>query len=124
MLGEEHVINVRSDRFKFGSPGIFGAKPARSSCAAINPGTASERALTSKAAGLRLKRGDLLSWDLAGGGGWGDPYERDPALVARDVRRGYVSREAAARDYGVMLRDDLAVDEAATQRLRAQRERP
>lgn len=124
MLGEEHVINVRSDRFKFSSPGVFGAKPARPSRAAINPGTDAERTLTSKAAGLRLRRGDLLSWELAGGGGWGDPYERDPARVARDVRCGYVSREAARRDYGVVLSDDLAIDEEATRALRSRQVRP
>ena len=38
-----------------------------------------------------------------GGGGWGDPLERDPALVVRDVRWGKVSPEAALRDYGVVL---------------------
>ncbi|HUZ73250.1 MAG TPA: hydantoinase B/oxoprolinase family protein [Stellaceae bacterium] len=119
ILGEESVMNIRSDRFKFASPGVFGATPARPSRAALNPGTAEARSLTSKVAGLRLKRGDLLSWELAGGGGWGDPFTRDPALVQRDVRRGYVSLEAARRDYGVALESDtLAIDAAATRALR------
>jgi N-methylhydantoinase B len=56
-----------------------------------------------------------------GGGGWGDPLERDPALVRWDVIEGFVSREAALADYGVVLDDDLAVDGAATARERAQR---
>ncbi len=123
ILGEELVMNIRSDRFKFASPGVFGATPARPSRAALNPGTAAARTLTSKVAGLRLKRGDLLSWELAGGGGWGDPFTRDPALVQRDVRRGYVSLEAARRDYGVALEPDtFAVDAAATRALRQARE--
>src|SRR3981081_4590349 len=46
MLGDEAVVNLRMDRFKFSSPGIFGAKPAHSSKAVLNPGTPSERALT------------------------------------------------------------------------------
>ena len=62
----------------------------------LNPGTAQERPLTSKVAGLRLKRGDVFSFALGGGGGWGDPQDADPERVRADVRRGYVTREAAA----------------------------
>lgn len=55
-----------------------------------------------------------------GGGGWGNPFERDPALVLRDVRDGVVSPEGAARDYGVVISDDgLSVDTDATAGLRA-----
>ena len=53
----------------------------------------------------------------AGAGGWGDPLERPADLVARDVRRGLVSAEAAERDYGVVI-DGVRVDEAATAELR------
>ncbi len=54
-----------------------------------------------------------------GGGGWGDPLERDPDKVRWDVIEGFVSRAAADRDYGVVLLDpDLAVDTAATADLR------
>ncbi len=119
ILAEESVINIRSDRFKFSSPGIFNAKPARSTRARINPGEAGERDLGSKVGGLRLTRGDCLSWELAGGGGWGDPLTRDPERVRLDVLRGYVSREAARRDYGVAFAADGSVDQAATKRLRA-----
>jgi N-methylhydantoinase B len=55
---------------------------------------------------------------LPGGGGMGNPAERDPALVARDVRDGLVSAGSAERDYRVALTPDGAVDEAATARLR------
>ncbi len=119
ILAEEAVINIRSDRFNFSSPGIFGAKPARPTRARINPGEAGERALGSKVGGLRLKRGDCLSWELGGGGGWGDPMTREPERVRLDVLRGYVSPEAARRDYGVALLADGSVDEAETRRLRA-----
>ena len=54
-------------------------------------------------------------------GGYGPPGERDPEHVRTDVRDGYVSREAAERDYDVVLDDALAVDVAATERLRASR---
>jgi N-methylhydantoinase B len=120
ILAEESIVNIRSDRFKFSSPGVFGAKPARPSRACLNPGTESERALTSKVAGLRLVAGDCLSWELGGGGGFGDPLTRDPDRVRQDVVRGYVSRAAARRDYGVALSDDLAIDEEETRRLRGE----
>ncbi len=51
----------------------------------------------------------------SGGGGWGDPFERDPGRVLHDVRCGLVSREAAHNDYGVILANDgRTVDLAAT----------
>jgi N-methylhydantoinase B len=56
-----------------------------------------------------------------GGGGWGDPHERDPELVRADVMEELVSREAALSQYGVVLRDDLSVDEDATRLQRATR---
>jgi N-methylhydantoinase B len=119
ILGDESVINLRTDRFKYSSPGIFGAKPARPSAAAVRSNGAQARPLTSKIAGLRLKQGDVLSLQFAGGGGWGDPREREPERVRQDVLRGYVSREAARDDYGVALADDLGIDAKETARLRA-----
>ena len=57
--------------------------------------------------------------EFAGGVGWGNPLERDPAQVRDDVVRGYVSLAAAREDYGVALDPkDLRVDAAATARLR------
>jgi len=53
-----------------------------------------------------------------GGGGWGDPLERDAALVAADAAEGLISRRAAHELYGVVLRDSMSLDESATQRLR------
>jgi N-methylhydantoinase B len=53
-----------------------------------------------------------------GGGGWGDPLERDVKAVCADVREDFVSRQAAGEDYGVVLRDDLTIDHAATERAR------
>lgn len=71
---------------------------------------------------LPLRRGDVVTLRTSGAGGFGDPFERDPAAVLRDVRRGLVTREAAERDYGVVL-SGAEVDEAATARRRAGRSR-
>lgn len=119
ILGDEAVINLRTDRFKYSSPGIFGAKPARPSAATVQSEGEQARPLTSKIAGLRLKKGDVLSLQFAGGGGFGDPFRREAERVRQDVLRGYVSREAARNDYGVALSADLCIDEKETVRLRA-----
>ncbi|MFL6798257.1 MAG: hydantoinase B/oxoprolinase family protein [Xanthobacteraceae bacterium] len=120
VLSEEAAVNLRTDRFKFSSPGLFGGKGAHPSQASLRSQSGEDRALTSKAAGLRLRRGDLLTLEFAGGAGRGDPKNRDPDRVRRDVIAGYVSREAAEREYGVALRSDLTIDPVRTAELRGQ----
>ncbi|MFQ5859020.1 MAG: hypothetical protein ACE5LU_25755 [Anaerolineae bacterium] len=62
-----------------------------------------------------MQKDDVVSLRLPGAGGYGDPLERGPALVLRDVRDGKVSLEAARRDYGVIIDPETwTVDEAAT----------
>jgi N-methylhydantoinase B len=61
---------------------------------------------------------DSIRLELPGGGGFGDPHQRDAAQVAADVADGLITREAAERDYGVGLRADGSVDHSATARLR------
>ena len=72
--------------------------------------------------------GARLRYVTAGGGGWGDPFEREPERVLRDVRDGYVTIEGAERDYGVAVTGDpqwdpegIGVDVEATERLRSAR---
>jgi N-methylhydantoinase B len=68
---------------------------------------------------MTIRRGEVFRHEVAGAGGWGDPLERDPAMVLRDVRNELVSLAAARADYGVVLAGEpLAVDEAATSALR------
>jgi len=62
--------------------------------------------------------GDIISYLADGGGGYGDPFTRDPDRVRNDVIDGYVSRAAAERDYGVILNGDLEIDWAKTKRVR------
>jgi len=73
-----------------------------------------------KAKGRQIvPEGDRLIMEMPGGGGFGDPLTRDPEQVRDDVLNDLVSREAAERDYGVVLRDDGAVDEDATRKRRS-----
>lgn len=67
-----------------------------------------------------IPAGECLVVEFPGGGGYGDPLERDPEFVAKDARAGLVSRVAATEDYGVVLVDHSAeVDDVATNHLRA-----
>jgi len=67
----------------------------------------------------QMVRGEVMVNSSGGGGGWGDPYERDPRRVLEDVRGGYVSLEAARRDYGVVIdAGRMTVDEDGTAALR------
>ncbi|WP_049924036.1 hydantoinase B/oxoprolinase family protein [Halopiger djelfimassiliensis] len=63
--------------------------------------------------------GEVISNRTGGGGGYGDPYDRDPEAVRQDVLDGYVSRKAAREDYGVAITDDGEIDAAETERLRS-----
>jgi N-methylhydantoinase B len=75
--------------------------------------------LVSKITDIAIRQGQKVRLETPGGGGFGDPATREPDRVARDVRLGYVSREAALREYKVVLRDDGSLDEAATAKQRA-----
>ena len=77
----------------------------------------SEEWLPSKSEGIKVKKGDLLYFNTWGGGGWGDPYDRDPDLVRADIDRDLVTVNGARR-YGVILDDNGQVDEGATEALR------
>jgi len=80
-----------------------------------------EPPMASKITGIPLAQGDRVRLETPGGGGWGDPFARDPAKVACDVRRGFLSRETATRQYGVAVDAAGLVDEAATVALRRAR---
>jgi N-methylhydantoinase B len=100
-------------------PWAIGAgRPGLNNIVIVHPGTPEERHVgqsrTSFEAGGRMVN------LTGGGGGWGDPFERDPARVAHDVEMGLVSLERAADDYGVVLDPvTFAVDETATAALRS-----
>ena len=117
---EEAVVQVRSDRQTHRPYGLYGGKPGAPGEVVLNPG-AEARTLPSKVT-MTCRRGDVVRWVLPGGGGWGDPLEREPQRVLRDVRNELVSPATAEREYGVVIDTERwRVDEAATARLREQR---
>ena len=95
--------------------GVGGGLDGRLGQILLNPGTPAQRRLATLADNIELQRGDVVRIMSAGGGGWGAPFERRPESVAWDVRKGYVSLDAAERDYGVVLdRETLEADPEAT----------
>ncbi len=83
----------------------------------LNLGRADEREI-GKIDVLPLHSGDTITLMIPGGGGYGDPFERDPLATLQDVRRGVVSLQSARQDYGVVISDG-EVDAAATAAERA-----
>jgi len=123
-LGQRMVIANR-DAAAFGIQARFerGIHPARGRSGG-GPGATGRLSLASGVAlpikGLQIvPPGDRLVVEMPGGGGYGDPFAREPADVARDVRYGLVGREQAERDHGVVLTPAGEVDAAATARRRA-----
>ena len=98
------VISYTCDRGRSITWGLFGGSPSIPQGAWLSPGKADKRHLGTVFSGVPLESGDHFTRPSAGGGGLGDPLERDPAKVLEDVIDGYVSIERAARDYGVAIR--------------------
>ena len=118
---EDARFSIRSMKHVIPPHGCRGGRDGRAGDIVINPDTASAKRLPTRYADYPLRRGDIYRLDTPGGGGFGDPFEREPERVLADVEEGYVSREAAERDYGVVLAetgDSLTVDIAATARKR------
>lgn len=114
----EAVLAVRSDRRRFLPYGLYGGRPGTPSDNRFDPAGAN-RQLPGKFS-LEVPAGTVFRHTLAGAGGWGDPLERDPAAVLRDVREERLTPEHARREYGVVIDTERrAVDEAATAALRA-----
>jgi N-methylhydantoinase B len=109
------------DRSRFRAWGILGGGPGAPSDFILNPGGNRQRVLGNTDT-VTMEPGDVIHIHSPGGGGRGDPLDREPARVALDVQRGYVSVTAAETDYGVVISDG-AVDGAATEALRASRRR-
>ena len=119
MLADEGILQVRADRQTHRPYGLYGGGPGAAGRNVLDPGLPTEEKLHAKLT-MTLRRGQVFRHELPGAGGWGDALTRDLSLVAKDLRDGLVTIEAAARDYGVVAHGDPpAIDAAATETLRA-----
>jgi N-methylhydantoinase B len=108
---------------KYPMPGLGGGKPGAGNQLTVRAGTTHATVVDRLANAVPHEAGEAFEYLYGGGGGWGDPLEREPARVLEDVLDEYVSVEAARREYGVVLEGtleeyDLRVDETATRALR------
>lgn len=114
MFAHTYVIGT-----KYPMRGLCGGLDGAPNRVFLRAGSPGEKTVEMTAFGEPLSAGDLTVMDLGGGGGWGDPLERDPQAVLDDVLDEYVSREAAERYYGVVIDPRSGtVDQDATARLR------
>lgn len=116
--GHVATVTILADTVKFPPRGIYGGKDGRGARYLLNPDTESCRDVGSKST-FDASPTDIVSVQTPGGGGFGDPKERDPLAVLNDVRDGKVSPGRAQEVYGVVI--DTAgwkVDEAETAKLR------
>ncbi len=133
LCGSHYVKEVRVDAkvytyvvgMKYPMPGIAGGKPGAPNRLTIRWGSDDPYVVEHTANWVPIAAGQKINYDYGGGGGWGDPLDRDPQAVLDDVLDEYVSVEGAERDYGVVLTGSLedltlAVDLQATEKLRAQ----
>lgn len=136
LCGSHYVKEVRSDArvytyvvgMKYPMPGIAGGQPGEPNKLTIRYQSDDPYVVAHTADWVPIAAGQKICYDYGGGGGWGDPLDRDPRAVLDDVLDEYVSVAGAARDYGVVLTGSLAnlslaVDPDATEALRSQRRR-
>jgi N-methylhydantoinase B len=115
---EPGVIAIHDDRWFTKPWGVNGGRPGARARKILEQADGTTRIVANKLENLPVKAGDQLHFVTWGGGGWGNPLDRDPALVAKEIAQGLVTVEGA-RAYGVVITDG-EVDEAATAKLRAE----
>jgi N-methylhydantoinase B len=127
MRKDAHFMSI-ADRSILACWGVRGGKAGKPFQVTIDPGTAQERDVEALVDAEFVPAGTLIRIRTTGGGGWGDPLDRDVDLVLRDVLWAKVSRSSAAADYGVVVagpddepRADLAATGDLRERMRADR---
>ena len=122
-LSDDISLSVRSDKRAHPPHGLFGGRPGAGSMNLVNPGPAERVLPTLLTTPIDLRRGEVFRHVMAGGGGFGDPMERDPDRVLADVLDGKATVAHARVAYGVVLDagedGSVRVDRAATAALRA-----
>ena len=120
---EDGQISIHDDRWFIPPWGVNGGLPAQRSWKKLTRADGKVEMLGAKIDRINVYAGDKLSYVTWGGGGWGDPLERDPELVAKEVRQGLVSKTGAL-DYGVVVsrgQADVKKTKALRKKMRASR---
>ena len=115
---ESGTISIHDDRWFVPPWGVNGGLPGQRARKILEKADGTEIIVGNKVEDVHVAAGDQLHFITWGGGGWGDPLERDPALVGKEIRQGLVTA-AGARAYGVVANDHGQIDSAATEALRA-----
>jgi len=116
---EAGIIAIHDDRWFTYPWGVNGGEPGQRARKILVRADGSEEVVGNKQDGIEVRKGDLLHFITWGGGGWGNPLERDPELVAKEIRQGLVTAEGA-RAYGVVADARGRLDAGATATLRAE----
>ena len=112
---EDGAITFQDDRAHTYPWGVEGGTHGETSEKTLIRADGTEEDLPSKVENVPVRAGDKLAFSTAGGGGLGDPLERDPNLVAQEVRRNLLSEDIVYEKYGVALDEDGTIDETATE---------
>ncbi|MVZ98017.1 hydantoinase B/oxoprolinase family protein [Sphingorhabdus sp. IMCC26285] len=112
------TISIHDDRWFVPPWGVNGGEPGKRARKVLEKADGTAQIIGNKVEDVHVDEGDQLHFITWGGGGWGDPLDRDPALVGKEITQGLVTVEGA-RAYGVIAGPDGAVDQAATEALRA-----
>jgi N-methylhydantoinase B/oxoprolinase/acetone carboxylase alpha subunit len=112
-ITDDTSLIVRSDRVRHPPYGLAGGSPGTTSVNRLHHNPSSNARLPGMFS-TTIAAGDVFEHCTAGGGGWGNAFDREPGLVSDDVRNEKVTREAAFEQYAVVLLHDGTVDEAAT----------
>jgi N-methylhydantoinase B len=110
-------IAIHDDRWFVPPWGVNDGQPGKRASKIIERVDGTSEIVGNKIDNITVAAGDQLHFITWGGGGWGDPMERDPALVGLEIRQGLVTAEGA-REYGVVAVDNGGIDDAATAALR------
>ncbi|MDX1703432.1 MAG: hydantoinase B/oxoprolinase family protein, partial [Altererythrobacter ishigakiensis] len=112
-------IAVHDDRWFVPPWGVNGGHPGMRAKKVLERADGTTEIVGNKVEDVPVKEGDLLHYITWGGGGWGDPLERDPEIVGLEIRQGLVTPEGA-KHYGVIVDENGVVDADATDKLRAE----
>jgi len=106
-------LGIQAGRYTYPAEGLFGGKTGTKAQFLVNGKPGNSYGLT------QMKPGDVVTIDAPGGGGYGNPLERDIDMVVNDVKQGYVSLKSAKKDYGVVIdQKTCKVNEKETKKIR------